>query len=61
MDNLDITQYSSMNPERETSTFRIEGDEIVSRIANGVNLTIKIDFANHTIDYGDGNWMYKVE
>ena len=56
-----ITQYSSMNPERETSTFRIEGDEILSRIANGVNLTVKIDFANHTIDYGDGNWMHKVE
>ena len=56
-----ITQYSSMNPERETSTFRVEGDEIVSMIANGVNLTVKIDFANHTIDYGDGNWMHKVE
>lgn len=56
-----ITQYSSMNPERETSTFRIEGDEILSRIANGVNLAVKIDFANHTIDYGDGNWMHKVE
>ena len=56
-----ITQYSSMNPERETSTFRVEGDEIVSTIANGVNLTVKIDFANHTIDYGDGNWMHKVE
>ena len=56
-----ITQYSSMNPERETSTFRIEGDEILSRIANGVNLTVKIDFANHTIDYGDGCWMHKVE
>lgn len=56
-----ITQYSSMNPERETSTFRVEGDEIVSRIGNGVNLTVKIDFANHTIDYGDGNWMHKVE
>ena len=56
-----ITQYSSMNPERETSTFKVEGDEIVSRIGNGVNLTVKIDFANHTIDYGDGCWMHKVE
>lgn len=56
-----ITQYSSTNPERETSAFRVEGDEIVSRIANGVNLTVKIDFANHRIDYGDGNWMHKVE
>ena len=56
-----ITQYSSMNPERETSTFKVEGDEIVSRIGNGVNLTVKIDFANHTIDYGDGCWMRKVE
>ena len=55
-----ITQYSSMNPERETSTFRVEGDEIVSRIANGMNLTVKIDFANHTIDYGDGCWMHKM-
>ena len=55
-----ITQYSSMNPERETSTFRVEGDEIVSRIANGVNLTVKIDFANQRIDYGDGLWMRKV-
>lgn len=56
-----ITQYSSMNPERETSTFRIEGDELLSRIANGLDLTVKIDFANHTIDYGDGCWMHKVE
>lgn len=56
-----ITQFSSSNPERETSTFRIEGDEILSRIANGVNLAVKIDFANHTIDYGDGCWMRKVE
>ena len=55
-----ITQYSSMNPERETFTFRVEGDEIVSRIANGVNLTVKIDFANQRIDYGDGLWMRKV-
>ena len=55
-----ITQYSSMNPERETSTFSVEGDEIVSRIANGVNLTVKIDFDNQTIDYGDGCWMHKI-
>ena len=55
-----ITQYSSMNPEHYSSTYRIEGNMLKSRIANGVDLTVKIDFARHTIDYGEGNWMHKI-
>lgn len=56
-----ITQYSSMNPERDERTFKIEGDEIIAKLIDGMALVVKIDFANHTIDYGDGCWMHKVE
>ena len=56
-----IIQFSSMNPERQESTFRIEDGAIRSRLIDGMDLVVPIDFANHTIDYGDGNWMHKVE
>lgn len=55
-----ITQYSSMNPKHYDATFRIEGNELRAKLIDGMDLVVKIDFANHTIDYGDGNWMRKI-
>ena len=55
-----IIQYSSMNPERDEATFRIEYGAIRARLIDGMDLVVPIDFANHTIDYGDGCWMHKV-
>ena len=54
-----ITQYSSMNPERYEGNYRIEGNEIRAKLIDGMDLTVKIDFANKRLDYGDGNWMHK--
>lgn len=54
-----ITQYSSMNPERYEATYRIDGDELRAKLIDGMDLTVKIDFANQRLDYGDGNWMHK--
>lgn len=54
-----ITQYSSMNPERYEATYRIDGDELRAKLIDGMDLTVKIDFANKRLDYGDGNWMHK--
>ena len=51
-----ITQYSSMNPEHVENTYRIEDDELFAG-----EMTVKLDLTNHRIDYGDGNWMRKVE
>lgn len=56
-----ITQYSSMNPKADDATFRIEDGAIRARLIDGMDLVVPIDFANHRIDYGDGNWMHKVE
>ena len=50
-----ITQYSSMNPEHITNSFRIEGNELYAG-----EMTVTLDLTNHRIDYGDGNWMHKV-
>lgn len=55
-----IIQYSSSNPERQESTFRIEDGAIRSRLIDGMDLVVPIDFVNHRIDYGDGNWMHKI-
>ena len=55
-----IIQYSSMNPEHDEATFKVEGDEIRARLIDGMDLVVKIDFANQSIDYGDGCWMHKV-
>ena len=38
-----ITQYSSMNPEKVAYTYRIEGNEIRARIADGMEMAIQID------------------
>lgn len=56
-----IIQYSSMNPERYDAIYRIEGNELKARLSDGLDLNVKIDFANQSIDYGDGNWMHKVD
>ena len=56
-----ITQYSSMNPEHYDATYRIKDDELKARLVDGLDLTVKIDFANQRIDYGDGQWMHKVD
>ena len=56
-----IIQYSSMNPERQENTFRIEDGAIRARLIDGMDLVVPIDFANQRIDYGDGLWMHKVE
>ena len=56
-----ITQYSSMNPEPDETTFRIEDGVIRARLIDGMDLVVPIDFDNHRIDYGDGNWMHKVD
>ena len=57
-----IIQYSNLNPEPDEKTFRITGDEIRASLIEGMDLVIKIDFANHRIDYsnGDGLWMHKI-
>ena len=55
-----IIQYSSINPERDEHTFRIEDGAIRARLIDGLDLVVPIDFVNHTIDYGDGCWMHKV-
>ena len=54
-------QYSSMNPGRDEGTYSIDGDVIRVRFSANDQIVVKIDYANHTIDYGDGNWMHKVE
>lgn len=56
-----IAQYSNTNPQPIVNFFRIEENELRARIADGVDFVVKIDTANHRIDYGEGNWMYKIE
>ena len=51
-----LTMYSSMNPEPLTYTYRIDGDELYAG-----EMTVKLSFGRQSIDYGDGNWMHKVE
>jgi hypothetical protein len=49
-----LTMYSTMNPEPLTYTYRVEGNELFAG-----EMTVKLDFANQRIDYGEGNWMHK--
>lgn len=56
-----ITQYSSMNPEKDTNTFIIDGDVLRARLIDGMDLVVQIDFTNRRIDYGEGMWMHKVK
>lgn len=56
-----FVQYSSMNPGRDEGTYSVDGDVIRVRFSANDQIVVKIDYANHTIDYGDGNWMHKIE
>ena len=51
-----ITQYSSMNPERYEATYRIEGDELRAKLIDGMDLTVKIDFASNGGIYIDNDY-----
>ena len=51
-----LSMYSTMNPDPLTYTYRVEGDELFAG-----EMTVKLDFANQRIDYGDGCWMHKVD
>ena len=51
-----LSMYSTMNPDPLTYTYRIDGNELYAG-----EMTIKLDFANQRIDYGEGNWMHKIE
>ena len=50
-----------MNSGRDEATFTIDGDVLRARFSANDDIVVKIDFANQRIDYGDGNWMHKVE
>ena len=56
-----VVSYSNMSSERDEYSYRIEDDAIRATIMDGVDFVIKIDFANHRLDYGNGNWMHKIE
>ncbi len=56
-----IIQYSSMNPEKYENTYTINGDELHARLQKDIDLVAKIDFTNHSIDYGNGRWMSKLD
>ena len=51
-----LSMYSTMNPDPLTYTYRVEGNELFAG-----EMTVKLDFANQRIDYGDGCWMHKVD
>ena len=50
-----LSMYSTMNPDPLTYTYRVEGNELYAG-----EMTVKLDLANQRIDYGDGNWMHKI-
>ena len=54
-----ITQYSSMSSQRDEYPFRIEDGAIKATVIDGMDMVINIDFTNHRLDYGDGQWMHK--
>ena len=57
-----VRQYSSLNPEPTYYTFKVDGDQLwVKPIKNdGTDFVATLDLQNHRIDYGNGNWMYKI-
>lgn len=61
MDNT-VQQYSTLNPEPTYYTFRADGNKLyINPIRNdGTDFVVTLDFNNHRIDYGDGNWMHKI-
>ena len=50
-----LSMYSTMNPDPLTYTYRVEGNELYAG-----EMTVKLDLTDHRIDYGDGNWMHKI-
>ena len=58
-----VRQYSSLNPESTYYTFRVDGNTMyIKPIKNdGTDFFVTLDYQKHRIDYGDGNWMRKVE
>lgn len=56
-----IKQYSSMNSMPKEYSFRIEDSAIRATVIDGMDMVINIDFTNHRLDYGDEQWMHKVE
>lgn len=57
-----VRQYSSLNPESTYYTFRVDGNTMyIKPIKNdGTDFFVTLDYQNHRIDYGDGNWMRKI-
>jgi hypothetical protein len=56
-----IIQYSSMNSGRDEATYTIDGDVLRASFSANDNIVVKIDHTNQRIDYGDGQWMRKVD
>ena len=58
-----VRQYSSLNPESTYYTFRVDGNTMyIKPIKNdGTDFFVTLDYQNHRIDYGDRNWMRKIE
>jgi hypothetical protein len=58
-----VRQYSSLNPESTYYTFRVDGNTMyIKPIKNdGTDFFVTLDYQNHRIDYGDSNWMRKIE
>ena len=57
-----VRQYSSLNSESTYYTFRVDGNTMyIKPIKNdGTDFFVTLDYQNHRIDYGDGNWMRKI-
>ena len=57
-----VRQYSTLNPEPTYYTYSVEGNKLyVNPIKNdGTDFVATLDLQNHRIDYGDGNWMHKI-
>ena len=59
---ITVTQYSTLNPTPEVFTYRVDGNQMyVKPIKNdGTDFVATLDIENHRIDYGNGNWMHKL-
>jgi uncharacterized Zn finger protein (UPF0148 family) len=57
-----VRQYSTLNPEPTYYTYSVDGNKLyVKPLKNdGTDFVTTLDLQNHRIDYGDGNWMHKI-
>lgn len=57
-----VRQYSTLNPEPTYYTYKVDGNQLwVKPIKNdGTDFVATLDLQNHRIDYGNGNWMHKI-